>query len=183
MDADYEVEIGGGAPVIEALWPGFVDLRRSPERIGQIQEAVAFAPLATLLLALNGDRSPLWTSKCDQWERDPAEIAAGDRYGLACYVDFLPVQGAVFPRWQQAEAFCMQWVGRLGPVQAPRCRVELIVRQAFAGESEGFGVTAYLSASGRKRSEAADAFAAFMVAFADAIPGAIPPANAVSKLQ
>ena len=38
MEADYEVEAGGEAPVIEALWPGFVDLRLQPERIGEIQE-------------------------------------------------------------------------------------------------------------------------------------------------
>jgi hypothetical protein len=183
MDADCEVEIGGGAPVIEALWPGFVDLRSGPECIGQIQEATDFPPLAALLLALNGEASPLWTSKCDRWEQEPAELAAGARCGLACYVDLLPVQTAVFLTWQQAEAFCLQWVARLGPVSAPQCRVEFVVRQAVAGETEGFGVTAYLAASGRDRSDAAQALATFMTAFADAIPAAVPPATAVSKLQ
>ena len=42
MEADWEVEVGGGSPVIEALWPGFVDLRLYPERIGEIQEAAGF---------------------------------------------------------------------------------------------------------------------------------------------
>ena len=32
MEADWEVEIGGGAPVIDALWPGFVDLRAARAR-------------------------------------------------------------------------------------------------------------------------------------------------------
>ena len=32
MEADWEFEVGGDAPVIEARWPGFVDLRRNPER-------------------------------------------------------------------------------------------------------------------------------------------------------
>jgi len=183
MDADCEVEIGGGAPVIEALWPGFADLRRSPERIVQIQEAADFSPLAALLKALNGEGSPLWTSKCDRWVQEPAEVAAGDRYGLACYVDLLPVQSVVFLTWEQAEAFCLQWVAHLGPVSAPQCRVELVVRQAFAGESEGFGITAYLAASGRDQSDAVHALSTFMAAFADAIPTAVPPATAVSKLQ
>jgi hypothetical protein len=30
MEADWEFEVGGDAPVIDALWPGFVDLRLSP---------------------------------------------------------------------------------------------------------------------------------------------------------
>ena len=30
MEADWEFEVGGDAPVIDACWPGFVDLRRIP---------------------------------------------------------------------------------------------------------------------------------------------------------
>ena len=30
MEADWEVEIGGGAPVIDACWDGYVDLRFNP---------------------------------------------------------------------------------------------------------------------------------------------------------
>ena len=111
------------------------------------------------------------------------ELEAGCQSGLACYVDLLPVQSAVFLRWEQAEAFCLQWVACLGPVSAPQCRVEFVVRQAFAGESEGFGITAYLAASGSDQSDAACALAALMAAFADVIPSAVPPATAVSKLQ
>ncbi len=43
MEVDWEVEVGGGAPVIEALWMGFVDLRRNPERLGEIAEAANFS--------------------------------------------------------------------------------------------------------------------------------------------
>ena len=49
MEADWEVEVGGGAPVIDALWAGFVDLRRQPERIEEIAEAGKFPALAPLL--------------------------------------------------------------------------------------------------------------------------------------
>ena len=38
MEADWEVEVGGGAPVIEADWPGFVDLRGEPERVNEMEE-------------------------------------------------------------------------------------------------------------------------------------------------
>jgi hypothetical protein len=89
----------------------------------------------------------------------------------------------VFARWEQAEAFCREWVARLVPVSMPECRVELVVRQAIAGEAEGFGVTAYLSATGGDRTCAAEALAAALVAFAGAIPCAATPEATATKLQ
>jgi hypothetical protein len=146
MEADWEIEIGGGAPVIEALWPGFVDLRQSPERIGEIAEAAEFPALAHLLKTLNGADSPLWTSKCDLWEPEAAgmgiipavassetdcqELVQSDsanlevipsgstRAALACYIDLIPVKGKVFADWQQAERFCKEWIARLGQFQS-----------------------------------------------------------------
>ena len=114
MEADWEVEIGGGAPVIEAEWAGLVDLRSHPECIAEVAEAAAFPALAALLLALNAAHSPLWTSKCDVWEPEPA--------ALACYIDMLPVEGRVFARWQQAEAFCREYVTRLAQITRPELR-------------------------------------------------------------
>jgi hypothetical protein len=46
-------------------------------------------------------------------------------------------------------------VARLAPVPLPDCRVDLVIRQAIAGEAEGFGVTAYLSAMGSDHAAAA----------------------------
>ena len=62
MEADWEAEIGGGAPVIEAEGPGWIDLRKQPERVSEIAEAAGFAALGKLLTALNGPESPGWTS-------------------------------------------------------------------------------------------------------------------------
>jgi len=179
MEADWEVEIGGGAPVIEALWPGFVDLRIAPERIVEITETADFAPLAALLLALNASDSPVWTSKCDRWEPEPD--------ALAFYIDMLPREGAVFSEWQQAEGFCRTYVDRLNatalPDCGPNCSVELVVRQAVAGEAEGFGVTAYLSVKSKTGAEAAKMLGAVMAGFADALPPVGPPEKPGSKLQ
>jgi hypothetical protein len=184
MEADWEFEVGGGAPVIEALWPGFVDLRGSPERVTEIAEAGVFPPLAALLVALNAPRSPLRTAKCDLWEPQADPPAGGEtRAGLACYVDLLPVQGSVFASPRQAEAFCRAWVARLDAVELPGCRADLVIRQAFAGEAEGFGVTAYLSAEGTERSEANDSLAAAMASFCRAIPAIPAPEPPDSKLQ
>ncbi|MGB9406073.1 MAG: hypothetical protein WCA89_00970 [Terracidiphilus sp.] len=201
MEADWEFEVGPdasglAAPVIEADWPGFVDLRHHPERIEEIQEVAAFPPLAALLEALNGNHSPLWTVKCDLWEPEADELAgpaaAGKaatlsglipRAALACYVDLLPLAGEVFAQAQQVEAFCREWVARLAPLQLPQCRVDLVIRQALAGQSEGFGITAYLSAWGQEISAAAEALAATLAAFADAIPAFAAPETRASKLQ
>jgi hypothetical protein len=173
MEADWEFEVGGGAPVIEARWAGFVDLRRQPERIKEIQEAAAFSPLAALLRALNGANSPLWTAKCDLWEPEAKDLGgtqAGMHSALACYVDLLPLAGKVFAQAEQAEGFCREWVARLAPVPLADCRVDLIIRQAIAGEAEGLGVTAYLSAMGSDHAAAHKALAATLDAFAATIP-------------
>jgi hypothetical protein len=184
MDADWEVEVGGGAPVIEALWSGFVDLRRNPERLGEIAEAADFPALADLLRALNGFTSPVWTAKCDVWEPAAADLVcptlpspSGEiqQTALACYIDLLPVEGQVFAHWQQAKDFCRAWTKRLVPLNLADSRVELIVRQAVAGQAEGFGVTAYLGATGKNRIVAAEALEAAMVAFAGAISTTVAP--------
>lgn len=177
MDADWEVEIGGGAPVIEALWTGadgqagYVDLRREPERIGEIAEVVALPPLADLLLALNGANSPVWTSKCDVWEPE-----AGAK---ALYIDVLPIANSVFAEWRQAEVFCRELVARLERMNQSGAdgSIALVIRQASVGEKQGFGVTAYLSA------REPGGVAAIMIDFADAVLRSGLPAMAIKKLQ
>jgi hypothetical protein len=201
VEADWEVEIGGGAPVIEADWPavpaspavpgcsGYIDLRSHPERIAQLPEAVAFPPLARLLLALNAPASPLYTSKCDLWQPEPN--------ALACYIDLLPHEAKVFAQRQQAETFCREYVARLSSAQpqsapelSPVSSVALVIRQAIAGPADGFGITAYLAAHAASQSHPAapqpatdHALALLMLAFADALPPCAPPAAAHSKLQ
>jgi hypothetical protein len=183
VEADWEVEIGGGAPVIEALWPGFIDLRCDPEHakeiVSEVAEAAAFPPLCALLLALNAPESSVWTSKCDLWEPD--------QNALAIYMDMLPRQEVVFAEWQQAEAFCREHVARLAAISAPErgleCSINLVIRQAIAGPAEGFGFTAYLSARGLDKAEAAAGLAAVIAGFADALRIVKPPARADSKLQ
>ena len=96
MEADWEIEIGGHAPVIDACWEGFVDLRHAPGRAAELSEARDLPALADALARLNGPSSPLWTSKCDVWRPesfDPDELDAPGRTGenaIACYIDLLP---------------------------------------------------------------------------------------------
>jgi hypothetical protein len=58
-----------------------------------------------------------------------------------------------------------------------------VIRAAVAGEAEGFGITAYLSAGSADPAEAAAALSAAMDAFADALAAVASPAPGGSKLQ
>ena len=177
MEADWEVEIGGEAPVIETDWPGFIDLSTQPERISEIAEARTFLPLADLLSALNLGNSQVWTSKCDIWEPESS--------ALACYIDLLPREAKVFAQRQQAELFCREIVARLNaaeltervPIRSiegarqlgPERSFALVIRQAIAGQIAGFGITVYLSAKAESLVEAAEALASAMSTFAGAL--------------
>ncbi len=96
MEADWEVEIGGQAPIIDACWEGLVDLRRFPERAAELPEARQLAGLADALVQLNSTSSPVCTSKCDVWrppDVDVDELDAQPEQGncaIACYIDLLP---------------------------------------------------------------------------------------------
>jgi hypothetical protein len=187
MDADWEVEIGGGAPVIEAHWAGFIDLRRHPERIGEIAEARAFPPLADLLIRLNSPGSPVWTSKCDVWNPEAD--------GLASYVDLIPCQESIFGEWQRCEGLCRALVEHVRAHTAHAAEelpgrypilvthdepgsgasITLVVRQATAGQAEGFGITAYFSTETESSPSAGTAIADMMVAFSNALQSATFP--------
>src|SRR5260221_7160565 len=169
MNADWEVEIGGDAPVIEALWPGFIDLRAHPEQVAAIVETITFPPLAELLQSVNSADSLLWTSKCDVWQPAPCAIAL--------YIDMLPCDGLVFAQWQQAAEFCRAFVHRLARRATDECTAELVIRQAIAGEATGFGITAYVSASGSDQSQAATLLATATAGFSDALPRSKPSAK------
>jgi len=115
MEADWEVEIGGDAPVIDACWDGFVDLRFNPrmdsslppdtyrKRAHGLAESANLPGLAEALAQLNGLHSPVWTSKCDVWPvPDAADIDAGEldapqedaTFAWACYIDLVPRIGS-----------------------------------------------------------------------------------------
>jgi len=157
IDADWSVEIGGGAAAIEALWTGFVDLRKESERIAEIGEVAQFSPLARMLLALNGSDSCWWTSKCDLWEE-----SEGASTSLSCYVDLLPFEEKVFAAWTEAEAISRRVASELDGNAAATGSAEAVVRMAVAGEAEGFGITLYLSAEGATREAAGVALAGLM---------------------
>jgi len=174
MEADWEIEIGPGAPVIDVDWEGFVDLRKSPRRMAEIAEAVQSQALADALLRLNGDASSWWTSKCDLWtlaEFDPDEMDATPeeaQAAIACYIDLLPRGAQVFSSIEFAQELARSIVTRLKPCANPCCRIDLIVRSAALSHRIGYGITAYISACGSTSDAAENSLGAALNALVDA---------------
>ncbi|MGA7860094.1 MAG: hypothetical protein WCA11_19305 [Terracidiphilus sp.] len=190
MEADWEVEIGGGAHVIDALWPGFVDLCGNPERVVEVRETVPFPALGDALVRINATGSPVWTSKCDVWnvdEFDPDELDAPAESALgakACYVDLLPRNDGQWPAVAEATEWCRKLCLRIREVPLRCARADLIVREAVVSvEKMGLGVTAYVTACGSDLEDAAWRLGSALAALADSIAPKAPPAAGASKLQ
>jgi hypothetical protein len=176
MEADWEFEIGGNAPVIEAHWTGFVDLRADPRRAGDLTEARDLPGLADALTRLNAMNSLVWTCKTDVFvpsQIDPDELDAADAEGshaLACYVDLLirTDQGWNLP--SDAELACRDLCTRLRKIPLQRCRVDLVVRRAHIEPGlNALGMTAYLTACGQTESDAKSRLAECLSLFSEEI--------------
>ncbi len=179
MEADWEFEVGGDAPVLSAGWPGFVDLRLTPERAGDLPEAAQLPGLAAALKRLNARNSPVWTSKCDFWETpepdgfDSDELDAppgSAEHVVSCYLDLLPRSGHEWSDPHRTEAACKELCRLLGQVALRSCRVDLVVRSALITPDHlSLGITAYLTACGATLAEAKGALEGALAAFADAL--------------
>jgi hypothetical protein len=156
MEADWSVEIGGGAMVIEASWAGLVDLRQTPEKITELEEVRRFPPLGWALKELNILGGALWTSKCDVWtlipvKTDPDEMGAKPedmRAGKACYVDVLLRERVSFSSFERQERWMRNLTRRLRGIELPRTRADLVIRRAVTRSHTGYGLTVYCSACG-----------------------------------
>lgn len=155
MEADWELEIGGEAPVIEAYWPGFVNLRDEPGRLDEIAETEMLSGLAAALLRLNEAGSPVWTIKSDVFvpeQVDPDELDAnGDeaQFAIACYIDVLMRSGQGWNLPVKAEQSCRKLCARMREIPLRCCRVDLVVRRARVANENDLGATVYLTACGR----------------------------------
>jgi hypothetical protein len=179
MEADWEVEIGSDAPVIDACWTGFVDLRVARDQASQLPEARKFPALGDALVRLNSPYSPVWTAKSDVWhpdQFDPDELdapAEAGKYAIACYVDLLPRSDGQWPTPDAAIAASKAICAGIAPAALRCCRADLLVRRAFISPARPvLGITAYLTACGSTLTEAAAVLASAIRVFVDVV---VPP--------
>ena len=190
MEADWEVEIGDGTPVIHACWEGLVDLRGAPELAFQFSESRRLPALANALMQLNAGTSPFWTSKCDVWtppEFDPDEMEARGQEGkcpLSCYIDLLPRPDRLWPSHADAVEECRSFCSRLRSVSLRCCRADLVIRRALiTADRHDLGVTAYLTACGPTADAARAKLESVLDLFVKSVLAADHPATASAKLQ
>jgi hypothetical protein len=194
MEADWEFEIAGDAmapeapipeaPVIDACWPGFIDLRFAPERIWHLPEVAQLPALSEALVRLNGAGSPVWTSKCDFWphlaadEFDSGELDARpgcSTHAIGCYIDMLPGTERLWAQPAMAEAWCKHVCERLRGVPHRCCRADLVIRRAIVSPNStdplrlDLGITAYLTSCGASSTEAERTLQVALAALTDAV--------------
>lgn len=172
MEADWEFEIGGDAPFIEAYWPGFVNLRDEPELIRGIAETEMLPGLGEALLKLNAVGSPVWTCKTDVFvpeQFDPDELSATaveSKFAVACYIDLLMRSDQAWNLPFKAEKDCRNLCAEMHAIPLRSCRVDLVIRQARVGDVKDLGVTVYLTACGPTLPVAEERLAQCLAAFA-----------------
>ena len=161
MEADWEVEIGSGAPIIDAHWSGFLNLQEHPDLAARLPEAAQLPALADALIQLNAPLSPVLTTKCDLWCVDPSENAldpieigappdasqAEYAVAQACYIDILSRPPLQWSQIKEVENLCKAICAGLRAVSLRSTRADFIVRRAILDdEQECLGITAYLVA-------------------------------------
>jgi len=181
MEADWEFEVGGESSVIEANWPGFVDLRQNPELAGELIEASGFPALYDGLMRLNAKSSPVWTSKCGIWTLsdpdrfDPDELDAptgSTTHTEGLYIDLLPKSIEQWSSRDMVADSCKEWCKQFRDLPQRCCRVDLIIRLAFIDSGQfDLGVTAYLTACGKSAIEANAVLQNATGPFADVLSG------------
>jgi len=171
MDADFSIELGEEDPVLDFPWIdpsgnlSYVDVKRHPEFMAQIEEAGKFPELMEFLSVLNSTRSMLETAKCDAWatmDLSPEEEIYEATHKFASYVDVVfakndrdlsdggrPSIRHSFPAHEQLARALVELMRR-APVTLSS--VEVCVRRCYfdgAGSiQEGFYCTIYISGYG-----------------------------------
>jgi hypothetical protein len=166
MEADFAVELGADDETLEMPWssvdngPTYHDLKRHPEYLSRIEEAVRCPELGELLAALNSPAMLLETAKCDVWsstEMNPEEEIFGASYKFASYVDVL-FSDAARHSFSRHEQFAKDLVQLLKKVPEIPASAEFLIRRCYYHEHaelrDGLYITFYLFGYGDDEEQA-----------------------------
>ena len=167
MDADVSIELGQEDPVLDFPWNdpagklAYVDLKRHPELMVQIEEAGRFRELKEFLLTLNSARSVVETAKCDAWattELSAEEDIYDASHKFASYIDVVFSESDSRVSFSAHEEFAQKLVELLQRVPETPSATEVCVRRCFFTENQsardGFYCTLYVSGFGNDEDSA-----------------------------
>jgi len=166
VQADFAVELGADDETLEMPWaaeggsPHYCDLKRHPELLPSLEEAVRVPELVEFLSKVNSSTSPLETAKCDAWpstEINPEEEIFGATHKFGSYVDLLFSDGPKrfsFPEHEDLAKRLTQLLQRAPEILAA---AELLIRRCYYHEEEGirdgFYITFYLFGYGENENQ------------------------------
>lgn len=170
MQADYSVELGREDPALELPWQSedggsrFRDLKRNPDLVLEIPEAIDSPELSAFLARINAQGFPLQTAKCDTWhsrEISPEEEIFGAPQKFASYVDLIFETDEPRLSLEKHEALAKSLCGLLQRAPEMAASVELVIRRCHyhpdakpAESASGFCITTYVSGFGEDEAEA-----------------------------
>jgi hypothetical protein len=175
MQADFAVELGRDDETLELPWaapdggPRYVDLKREPERIKDVEEANGLPELREFLALINSASSHLQSAKCDAWasaEIHPEEEIFEAAWKFGSYVDLFFMEPSSQVSFEAHEEFLKKIVGLLKRVPDLPATAEFLLRRCYFHEQgdarEGFYVTFYLFGFGQEESKARQQWAIAM---------------------
>jgi hypothetical protein len=167
MLAEWSVECSAEDPILVVPWhdpegsAAFIDLRANPYDLDGIPEAEQHAPLMHALRALNAQRSPVFTAKCDAWGLDGEELAqlqldldvtpADASAGFASYIDLVWRERSIFASFHQQEQVLQRLMRNAAALDRPLAALDCVLRPALVdldGPREGYAVSLYVKALG-----------------------------------
>ena len=143
----------------------FINLREEPYAIADIPEAERYPDLGRAIRALNANRSPFLTAKCDAWPlsaRDSAQELEAIRrelmldeeeaaFAFTGYIDILWRERAIFASAHQQQDRLDRLVRRAAKLPHPESMLQCVLRPAMVdlgATLEGFATTLYVTSLG-----------------------------------
>src|ERR1700744_2686438 len=176
MHAEWTAECSADDPILVVPWadpqhdraePGslFVNLRDEPYSIAEIPEADRFPDLARALRALNANRSPFLTAKCDAWPISPRDGATEleamrkelmlfeDKatYAFTSYIDLVWRERTIFASAHQQQDRLDRIARRATKLSHAESMLQCVLRPAIVdlgAPLEGFATTLYVTSLG-----------------------------------
>lgn len=150
----------------------FFNLREEPYSIAEIPEAERYPDLARALRALNANRSPFLTAKCDAWPLSAHESAAEFEpmrrelmleedeatFAFMSYIDLIWRERAIFASAHQQQDRLDRVVRRAAKLGHAESMLQCVLRPAMVdlgAPLEGFATTLYVTSLGADAETAA----------------------------